>query len=388
MSEDAIVYLDCAATTPMRPVAVEAMLPLLRDGFGNPSGGHAVARAARKVLEESRETVAACLGVDPHEVVFTSGGTEADNLAVRGAVESAEGGAACSAVEHHAVLDPVLALGGRTLAVDSVGRVDLDALDAALDDDLAVVSVMLANNETGVVQPLRAVAEVVRRRAPGALLHTDAVQAVCWLDVADLVSVADLISVSAHKFGGAKGVGALVVRRGVELAPLLRGGGQEQERRSGTQNVAGIAAMAAAMAETVTERSAVVEAVRARRDLLEDGLQAAVEGLWPTSPRDARVAGMCHVVVPDVLSESMLLLMERGGVMASAASSCASGAVDPSHVLAAMGVDRRRAMGSLRLSLGRDTTDADIDRALEVIPAAVSQLRGARPVAATGTAAP
>jgi cysteine desulfurase len=388
---DRPAYLDCAATTPMRPAAVEAMLPLLRDGFGNPSGGHAVARAARKVLEEARETVALCLGAHPHEIVFTAGGTEADNLAVRGAIDRHGGVAVCSAAEHHAVLDPVRSLGGRVVATDELGRVDSDALRAVLDDGVTLVSVLLANNETGVNQPLTEVADIVRDLAPRALLHTDAVQGVCWLDVAALTAVADLVSISAHKFGGPKGVGVLVVRRGVELAPLLLGGGQEHERRSGTQNVAGIAAAAVALHQTVEQRDAVCRRVRAQRDRLEDGLLAAVEGMRVTSPRAARVAGTCHVVIPDVLSESLLLLMERGGVMASAASSCASGAMEPSHVLAAMGVPSAEALGSLRLSLGAETTDWEIDRALQVIPAAVAQLREATvrpPTGAAGAASP
>ncbi|MEA2716634.1 MAG: cysteine desulfurase, partial [Actinomycetota bacterium] len=259
------VYLDHAATTPMRAEAVEAMLPFLRDRFGNPSGSHAMAREARKALDEARAVVAACLGAEPGEVVFTGGGTEADNLAVAGVHRLRPGPVVCSAVEHHAVLHACAALGGRLVPVTAGGVVDLDALAEVLAPDVSVVSVMLANNEVGTVQPLAAVAEVVRGLAPDAALHTDAVAAFPWLDVAALARPADLVAVSAHKFGGPKGVGALVVRRGVALAPILHGGGQERDRRSGTHNLAGIAAMAAAMQATVAERDEVVARVGALR---------------------------------------------------------------------------------------------------------------------------
>ena len=236
---------------------------------------------------------------------------------------------------------------------------------------------MLANNEVGTVQPLAEIADVVRRHAPDAVLHTDAVAAFPWLDVADLARVADLVAVSAHKFGGPKGVGALVVRQPVKVAPILHGGGQERDRRSGTHNVAGIVAMAAAMQATVAERADVVARVGALRDRLADGLLAAVPGSHETGRRDTKVAGNCHISFPGVESEALLMLLDGAGVYASAGSACASGAVEPSHVLAAMGVPRERALGSLRLTLGRDTTAADVDLALAVIPPAVARLRDA-----------
>ena len=371
------VYLDNAATTPMRAEAVEAMLPFLRDRFGNPSGSHAVARAARKALDEARDVVAAALGGEPGEVVFTGGGTEADNLAVAGAHRLREGTVVCSAVEHHAVLHASAALGGQVAPVSADGVVDLVALADLLDRSglVSVVSVMLVNNEVGTVQPLAEVADIVRRLAPAAVLHTDAVAAFPWLDVASLARPADLVAVSAHKFGGPKGVGALVVRRDVKVAPVLHGGGQERDRRSGTHNVAGIVAMAAAMQATVAERAAVATRVGPLRDRLADGLLAAVSGATETGRRETKVAGNCHVSFEGVESEALLMLLDGAGVYASAGSACASGAVEPSHVLAAMGVPRARSLGSLRLSLGRDTTDADIDVALATIPPAVGNLR-------------
>lgn len=369
-------YFDWAATTPMRPEAVEAMLAVLTDRFGNPSGSHAVSREARKAVDEARDTVAHCLGARPAEIVFTGGGTEADNLAILGAHAVRPGPTVCSAVEHHAVLHACDALGDhRLIPVDAAGVVDLDRLADLLDPRVSVVSVMLANNEVGTIEPLAEVAALVRRLAPQAVLHTDAVQAFPWLDVAVRASVADLVAVSAHKFGGPKGVGALVVRQGVTVKPIIHGGGQERDRRSGTHNVAGIVAMAAAMRATVDERDATVVRVRALRDRLADGLLSAVPGCTETGDRASKIAGNCHVSFEGVESEELLVLLDAAGVYASAGSACASGAVDPSHVLAAMGMSRAQAVGSLRLSLGTATTEGDVDLALEAIPAAVERLR-------------
>jgi cysteine desulfurase len=343
-------YLDNAATTPLRPEALEAMLPYLTDQFGNPSGSHAVSRRAKQALEEARDVVAEGLGCRPSEVVFTGSGTEADNLALFGV----EGTVACTDVEHHAVLHSVQARGGRVVPVSEVASVGAD-----------LVSVMLVNNETGVIHDLPDVP----------LLHTDAVAAFPWVDVASLAARASLVSVSAHKFGGPKGVGALVVRGGVRLAPLVHGGGQEADRRSGTHNVAGIVGMAEAMRVTVAERAAVVARVGRLRDRLADGLLAAVPGAVETGDRARKVAGNCHLRFPGVESEALLVLLDEAGVCASAGSACASGAIEPSHVLTAMGIPRDEALSSVRLSLGFATTDADVDLALKVVPDAVARLR-------------
>ncbi|HEX7096233.1 MAG TPA: cysteine desulfurase family protein [Acidimicrobiales bacterium] len=371
-------YLDHAATTPMRPEALEVLGRVLTETYGNPSGAHLLARAARRVLDDARETMAAALGADPGEIVFTSGGTEADNLAIFGARDP-DRTVLCSAIEHHAVLHPVESLGGGVVPVDARGVVDLDALADALGEHVGLVSIMLANNESGVIQPLAEVARLVRERAPHAVLHTDAVQAFPWLDVATLARDADLISVSAHKFGGPKGVGALVVRRGIRLRAMLLGGGQERDLRSGTQNVAGIASMAAAAEVTVATRAETVARVGALRDRLADGLRDRIDGTHESGvfhhDRSHKVAGSCHLCFEDIESEALLFLLERHGVYASAASSCSSGAQEPSHVLAAMGVPRTLAQGSLRLSLGWPSTDDDVDLALEAVPAGVEQLR-------------
>ena len=390
-------YLDHAATTPMCPEAVEAMQPFYDAAYANPSGAHRMARDAMRAVNDARDLLAELWGAEPGEIVFCSGATEADNLAVFGvanaAVPSASNHIVCSAIEHPAVLAPVERLGGMTVGVDSLGVIDLDELAEAVDENTVLVSVMLVNNESGVIQPLAEVAEVLAQHAPQAVLHTDAVQAVNWLDVAELARPAQLVSVSAHKFGGPKGVGALIVRDGVKLNPLILGGGQERDRRGGTHNVAGIAGMAAAAEVAHAKRQETVARVEKLRNRLADHLKAAVPDVIETgvvepsfadavvadalTDRSRKIAGSCHLCFDGVESEELLFLLEREGVYASAASSCASGAFEPSHVLAAMGYHRDLAKGSLRLSLGSTTTEADIDKACAVIPNAVAQLRRA-----------
>ena len=374
------VYLDHAATTPLRPEAFDAMRPWLTTSFGNPSGGHRIAREACRAVDEARDAVAAALGCAPGEVVFTGGGTEADNLAVAGVLAAARAqgkpaGAVCSAIEHHAVLHAVEAEGGHTVGVDAAGRVDLDRLADGIDAGTALVSVMLANNEVGTIEDLDAVATVLRERAPDAVLHTDAVQAVAWLDVAARAAPAQLVSIAAHKFGGPQGTGALVVREGVRLSPLLRGGGQERERRSGTHNVAGIVGMAAALTAAVADRDAAVDAVRRRRDRLVAGVGDALGGVVESAAGIERLPNIAHLRLAGVDSEALLVLLDDEGVCASAGSSCASGAMEPSHVLAAMGVARADARTALRLSLGRTTTDEDVARGIDAVVAGAIRLR-------------
>ena len=267
------VYLDHAASTPARPEVVEAMLPWLSEHPGNPSGSHAVARAARRAIDDARDLVAALVGAQPGEVVFTSGGTEADNLAVDGVVRSTGCLPACSAVEHPAVLAPVAEAGGIVVPTDAGGRIDLGALAEVLSavDGIGLVSVMLVNNETGVVNDLDAVTAVLVEAASDAVLHTDAVQAVAWMDLTVACRSAGLVSLTGHKFGGPKGAGVLIVRSGVDLAPVLRGGGQERERRSGTQNVPAIVGLGEAARLVVADRAATVTRVGALRERLEAG---------------------------------------------------------------------------------------------------------------------
>lgn len=368
----------------MRPEAIAAMEPYLAGCFANPSGIHRAAQAAKTALEEAREMIGAALGAEPGEVVFTGGGTEADNLGVEGVARSrraASGrdGVVTTAIEHKGVLAAAdrLAREGfavRLVGVDQGGIVDLEGLADALDQDTAVVSVMLVNNEVGTVQPLDQVAALVRERAPNAVLHTDAVQAVPWVDVAARASEADLIAVSAHKFGGPKGTGALVVREGVALTPLIEGGGQERGLRAGTVNVSGAVAMAAAMRATVEQREEEVRRVGVLRDRLQRGLLAVPDSFSNGNPAH-KVAGNCHVGFRGVEAEALLVALDRQDVYAAAGSSCSSGASEPSHVLAAMGLLRDDALASIRLSLGFASTAADVDRALDVIPTAVASLR-------------
>ena len=395
------VYLDHAATTPLRPEAAAAMLPWLTERFGNPSGSHAVARAARTAIDDARDVVAAALGVEPGGVIFTGGGTEADNLAIAGVLARAgqcPGPAPSCLQRRRAPRRAPRRRGGRrrsggttesrVVPVLPDGTVDLDAWPTPWTRPSAVVSIMLANNEVGTVQPFAQIARLVRRQARNAVLHTDAVQAFPWLDVAEAAQRADLISVSAHKFGGPQGVGVLAVRGDVAVAPIIHGGGQERDRRSGTHNVAGIVGMAAAMQATTRDRDATVARVRRLRDRLADELLHVIPGSAETGDRAMKIAGNCHLCFDGIESEALLVLLDDAGVCASAGSACASGAMDPSHVLVAMGIDRRRALGSLRLSLGHTTTDDDVDLALKAVPDAVARLResAAAPAAAPAVA--
>ena len=379
-----IIYLDHAATTPMRREAIDAMTPYFDEQYANPSGAHRFARDARRVLDEARDEVAAVLGCRAGEVVFTGGGTEGDNAAILGAIRYFErhgvaARAVCCAAEHHAVLHCVEHVGGIVVSADEFGNIKLDELTEVLtslteENVVPVVSVMAVNNETGTIASMAEVARIVRRYAPKALLHTDAVQAACWLNLAELASLVDVLTLSSHKFAGPKGVGVMYVRQGVTLEPLILGGGQERDRRSGTHNVAGIVATAAALTATAGEREAEWSRVAALKTRLLAGLEAT-----PTIPVERAVPGIVHVCVEGVENEALLFLLDEKNLCASAASACASGAMEPSHVLAAMGVPVSRAKGALRLSLGHTTTSSDIDEAIRIVNSSASRLRNHRP---------
>jgi cysteine desulfurase len=381
------VYLDHAASTPLRAETRAAMEPFLEGTYANPSGMHGAARAAKTALEAARETVAAVCGCEPAELVFTGGGSEGDNLAVKGAAwaardRSGADGVVTSAIEHKAVLAACGRLEREGFRVQRApargdGRVDLDALAGTLDDRTAVVSLMLVNNETGVVQPLAEVAELVRARAPRAVIHTDAVQAVSWLDLRTAAASADLVSISGHKFGGPKGVGALVVRGGVPLVPLIEGGGHEGERRAGTQNVAGIVGLAAAARAVDEQRAAEGARIAALRDRLQAALADALPGFTVNGDPALRVPGILNGAFSDVDAETLLVALDQQGVFAASGSACTSGAIDPSHVLLAMSLPPERARASVRFSLGHTTTAAEVDAAIEIVPRTVRQLAGA-----------
>jgi cysteine desulfurase len=373
-----VTYLDHAASTPMRPEAIEAMRPYMDGMYANPAGAHRFARQARQAVDEARDEIAAVLGCTAGEVIFTGGGTEADNAAILGAVRRNGGVAVCPAAEHHAVLHCVEHVGGVVVGVDRFGAVDLTELERVLADEtleISVVSVMAVNNEVGTITPLREVSQLVRRLRPETLLHTDAVQAACWLDLREVSSLVDSLSLSSHKFGGPKGVGVLTMKTGRHVEPLILGGGQERDRRSGTHNVAGIVATARALAITDAERDAEVARLDVLGTRLRDGITASIEDAVTTVPRERRVPGVVHMCFPGVENEALLFLLDESDVCASAASACASGAMEPSHVLAAMGVARSLAHGALRMSIGHTTTGDDVDRAVEVVVASVQRLR-------------
>ncbi len=374
----------------MRDEVVDAMAPFAARVFGHPSGHHRQARAARQALEDAREQVADLLGAAPREIVFTSGGTESDNLAVFGVLGAAvrrrpgaETVVVSSAVEHAAVLEACRAAATRLpgvvhelAGVDARGVVDVDRLSGVLDDNVVLVTVMLANNEVGTIQPLADVVARTKSLAPRAVVHTDAVQAAAWLDVARAAPGVDLVSISAHKLGGPKGAGALVVREGVELEALLVGGGQERERRAGTHDVAGAVGLATALAAAAKERDEASVRVAALRDRLADGLLHSVPSAVEAGDRKTVLPGHCHLCFVGVDREELVVLLDEAGVCVSAGAACASGALEPSHVLGAMGVPATVARGSIRFSLGHTTTPVDVERALAVVPEAVARLHG------------
>ncbi|MXG88192.1 cysteine desulfurase family protein [Nocardioides flavescens] len=392
---DTVVYLDHAATTPMVPAAVEMMTRHLLD-VGNPSSIHASGRRARRIVEESRETIAQALGCRPGEVVFTSGGTEADNLAVKGIHWSRQSADArrrrilTTAIEHHAVLDPLMWLAEvgsaevELLPVDGEGRLDLDALRASVERDpasVSMVSVMWANNEVGTVQPVE---EVVAIAAPhGIPVHTDAIQAIGTLPVDFAASGTDALSLTAHKLGGPYGVGALVVRREVDVVALVHGGGQERDIRSGTIDTPAIAGFATAVELAVKEQAERAAHVGALRDDLVRRVLAVVPdahlhgaALDPLGVH--RLPGNAHLGFPGCEGDSLLMLLDARGIECSTGSACSAGVPQPSHVLLAMGCTEEAARHSLRFSLGHTTTAADVDALVEAVVPCVERARAAK----------
>ena len=378
-------YLDYAASAPLRAEALAAMEPYLRAPVANPSSQHGPGRAARAAVETAREQVAELVGARPTEVLFTSGGTEADNLAVKGAVLAAppeRRHVVASAVEHHAVLDAA-AWAARDAGaevdhapVDRAGRVRLDALAGLLRPGrTALVAVMAANNEVGTVQPVAEAAALAHEA--GALLLCDAVQAAGVPGVDLRGTGADLLALAAHKLGGPTGVGALVVREGVALRPLVHGGGQERGLRSGTLPVAAIAGFGAAAAAARRDRAAEAARLEVLRGRLLAGLRAAAPDLEVNGDLERGLPGLASVRIPGVRAEDLLLLLDRHQVACSPGSACASGAARPSHVLLAMGLDPAAARETVRFSLGHGSTEADVDAAVRAVRAALAILRGA-----------
>jgi len=384
------IYMDYAASAPLKPAVVEAMLPWRTERYGNPSSVHRWGRRARHALDEAREKVAAAIGCRPSEIVFTSGGTEADNMALQGAAWGAPDGRrriVTSAVEHPAVLNTARALASRgfdvtCVPVDRQGRVDMDALAAAVGDDVAVVSVMHANNEVGTIQPVEAIGRLCQKR--GVPFHVDAVQAFGKLPVdVDRIGCS-MLSLSGHKIGGPQGVGCLYVRRGTPLVPHIYGGAQERDMRAGTENVPAIVGFARAVELAVRER----EEEAARLERLADELTARITERIPGVRRSGspgnRVPGLVHLVIDGVDAESLLLNLDLKGIGASSGSACAAGSLEPSHVLLAMGMSPEEARGSLRLSLGWASREEELEPVAAALQDIVERLRSRRSVSVVG----
>jgi cysteine desulfurase len=376
------IYLDHNATTPVDPAVADRMAAVLREDFGNPSSLHHFGQQAKALVDAARTSVASLVGGDPSEVVFTSGGTEGDNLAIRGVVEALERTGrrhvVASAIEHEAVLNTVRALAKRgvettLVPVSQSGVVAVEDLQHALRDDTAIVSIMQANNEIGTIQPIAELARAAHAR--GAIFHTDAVQSAGKIPIDARALEVDLLSVSAHKFYGPKGAGALWIRRGVRLAPTMTGGKQERGRRAGTENLAGIVGMGVAADIARSKLGSEAARLEVLRDRLEDGILREVTGTAVNGVRRSRVANTTNISFDRVEAESLLIALDLEGIAVSTGSACSSGTLEPSHVLKAMGFAPHRTQNSIRFSLGTSTTAADIDRVVAVLPELIEKLR-------------
>ena len=376
------IYLDHNATTPPSPAVIEAVAAVLREELGNPSSLHYFGQRAKALLDGARTDVATLLGADPSDIVFTGGGTEGDNIAVRGIAEALEPSGrrhiVASAIEHEAVLNTLKALSRRgwrctLLSVDESGIVSPDALRDAIGEDTALVSVMHANNEIGTIQPIVELARIARERR--AIFHTDAVQTAGKVPIDVKALGVDLLSISAHKFYGPKGVGALWARRGLRLQPAITGGKQERGRRAGTENVAGIVGMGVAAREALAKMAAESSRIGELRDRLETTILARVPGTARNGARDPRVVNTTNLSFDRTEAESLLIALDLEGIAVSTGSACSSGTLEPSHVLKAMGLPAHRTQNSIRFSLGAANTDADVDRVIAVLPGIVEKLR-------------
>jgi cysteine desulfurase len=375
------IYLDHAATTPLRREVLDAMLPFLTESFGNASSSHSFGRAARAALDDAHERVAARLNAEPREIVFTSGGTEGNNLAIKGAAWAGKARGnriVTTSVEHHAVGHTVRYLEKFgfeivELPVDRYGRVDPDHLDAAITDRTTLVSVMLANNEVGTVQPIAEIGRRVKEHK-GVLFHVDAVQAAPYVELDVERLGADFLAIAAHKFEGPKGVGALYIRHGTHILAQQHGGTQERHRRAGTENVAGAVGLAAAFDLVSQERSETNRRLRRQRDRLKTAA-LAVEGTELTGHPNERLPGILSIIARETDGSAVALSLDLEGIACSIGSACTTGSTEVSHVLTAMGYPEEEARGALRMSLGRTTTDDEVDTACEVVPRVIASMR-------------
>ena len=383
-----LIYMDHAATTPVRPEVWDAMLPYFSTNFGNPSGIYGLAQESRKAIDVARETVAATLDARISEIVFTSGGTESDNTAIRGsalALASTGRHIITTSIEHHAVLHTCHSLEQygfdvTYLPVDAAGLIDPDDVGRAIDDETTLVSVMYANNEIGVVEPISEIADVVKaealRRGRTIVMHTDAVQAAGYLDLSARNLGVDMLSLSAHKFHGPKGAGILYIRRGTPFEAQQTGGGQERQRRSGTENVPSVVGMAEALRLAESERNETVARVKSLRDRIVEAMLERLDGVRLNGHPSRRLATNVNFSFDRVEGEPILLGLDLAGISASSGSACSSASLEPSHVLTALGLTAEQAQGSLRLTLGKDNTEEDVDYLLDVLPGLVRKLRG------------
>jgi cysteine desulfurase len=384
---DQLIYLDHSATTPTDPAVVEAMLPYFSQIAGNPSSIHQVGRAALQAIDDARYSIGELLNAPAKEIVFTSGGSESDNLAIKGvALEQSRRGKGkhiiTSSFEHHAVLDTVEYLKEfgfeiSYLPVSSDGFVSPDDLRAALRPDTILVSIMYANNEIGTIQPISELGAICREH--GVPFHTDAVQAAGALEIDIKALNVDLLSLASHKIYGPKGVGALYVRRGTPLLPQINGGAQERRRRAGTENIAGIVGFASALRLAEERRASYVAHTSALRDRLIDGILARIPHSAVNGSREYRLPNNANIGFAHVEGESILMLLDQHGICASSGSACSSGSLDPSHVLLALGCSADWANGSVRFTLGKDSTVEQIDRVIELLPAMIERLRAVSP---------
>lgn len=382
-----IIYFDHGATTQMRPEVLDAMLPYMQSSYGNPSSIYTLAQEARKAVDESRESVARILGARVSEIMFTSGGTESDNAAIKGAalaMRNLGNHIITTQIEHHAVLHTCqqmeqFGFDVTYLPVDKDGGVSASDVLNSIRDETILVSVMMANNEIGTIQPLKDIAKAVKdlakERNKTVLLHTDAVQAVGALEVNVMNLGVDMLSLSAHKFYGPRGVGALYLKRGTPFEPLMMGGGQERQNRSGTENVAGIVGLAKALTLSEREREELQAGLLSKRDRIISSLQEKVENVTINGHIVNRLANNISVSFHGVEGEPVLLGLDFAGICASSGSACSSASLEPSHVLTAIGHSAELAQGTLRITLGRDNTDADVDYLLDVLPNLIKKLR-------------
>lgn len=384
------IYLDHSATTPVRPEVLEAMLPFLRDVHGNAGSIHSFGREARRAVDDARDQVAALINADPREIVFTSGGTESDNLAIRGVLAADKRERrriVASAVEHHAVLHAAEYVRKHdgievvVIPVDSEGLVDADEVAAAINDDTVLVSIMHGNNETGTIQPVEQIAAICAER--GVVFHSDTVQSIGKVPVDVMQWPVGMLAISGHKLYAPKGVGACYVRNGVRIEPQAVGGAQERQRRAGTENVPGIVALGKACEFARAEMAETSARIARLRDVLEQGILAKVPGVCINGSRELRLPHILNVGFPGVDGESLLLALDVEGIAVSSGAACTAGSLDPSHVLLAMGIPHDLAQSAIRFSLGRSTTRQEIDEVTNILPKVVKRIAGKSPLSSS-----